>query len=472
MGKIDNISLFCSDPPAYYGQSLTKMQSQPREDYERLQLAALRLRFEQLRDAIPMVQKLADAEGVREINRVEDVIPLLFDHTMYKSYPPSFLHNNRFDQMTRWLNKLTTVDLSGFDASDCPTVDDWVVKLYERTPLNVVHTSGTTGLFSFLPRTKSNWDFFMRQYRVSVLQEFGKESPLAEYPLNIHAIYPYFRSGGGHLMLNDLYVKYICGGEERFHAAYPGRLSSNLLLLFSRMRAAAARGELDRFEISPDLMARRDEFVKLQETKDEHVAHFFDELSQKLRGERVFIQAVPAMLYQMAKTGLARGDRGLFARDSIIIAGGGAKGAVLPDNWDDYVKHYLGVDRVTQIFGMGEMITFFPLCEGGHYHVMPGILPFILDPETSKPLARQGRVTGRWAYYDLVSDAHWGGFISGDEVTMNWDAGCSCGRRTPYLEKSIRRYSEISKGGDKITCAATEAAYQEAMDFLIAADAR
>jgi hypothetical protein len=79
-------------------------------------------------------------------------------------------------------------------------------------------------------------------------------------------------------------------------------------------------------------------------------------------------------------------------------------------------------------------------------------------------------VTGRWAFYDLAVDTHWGGFISGDEVTMNWDGGCSCGRATPYLEQTIGRYSDKSKGGDKITCAATETAYQEAMDFLIAAE--
>jgi hypothetical protein len=310
----------------------------------------------------------------------------------------------------------------------------------------------------------------MDQYRVSILQQFGKETPLEDYPLDMHALYPYFRSGGGHLLLNDLYVKFICGSEDRFHAAYPGRLSSNLLLLFSRMRAAGARGELDRLEISPDLLARRDEFIKLQETKDEHIARFFDEMSQKLRGERVFIQAVPSMLYQMAKTGLDRGEKGLFASNSIVVSGGGAKGAILPDDWPEYVKAFVGTEHVHQIYGMGEMLVYFPLCDHGHYHVMPGIIPFILDPETSQPLARHGRVTGRWAHFDLVSDSHWGGFITGDEVTMNWDGGCPCGRSTPFLDKQIQRYSDKSKGGDKITCAATEAAYQEAMDYLVSAE--
>ena len=237
------------------------------------------------------------------------------------------------------------------------------------------------------------------------------------------------------------------------------------------MRAAAAKGELDRLEISPELRAKRDEFIKLMETRDEHVARFFDEISKTLRGERVFIQAVPGMLYQMAKTGLERGDKGLFARNSLVVSGGGAKGSVLPDNWEDYVKEYLGVDRVATIFGMGEMLFSFPLCDHGHYHAVPGIIPFVLDPETSQPLPRKGKVTGRYAHYDLGADAHWGGFITGDEVTINWDEPCPCGRTSPYLYKTIRRYSEISKGADKITCAATQDAYQDAMEFLVSAEA-
>ncbi|MET0984243.1 MAG: hypothetical protein ABW034_02440, partial [Steroidobacteraceae bacterium] len=88
------------------------MHTQPREELDKLHLAALQSRFAQLRDAIPMVKKLADAEGIHEIKELEAVIPLLFDHSMYKSYPPSMLHQGRFDQMTRWLNKLTAIDLS------------------------------------------------------------------------------------------------------------------------------------------------------------------------------------------------------------------------------------------------------------------------------------------------------------------------------------------------------------------------
>lgn len=461
---------FCQDYLGYYGYSLDRMNTQPRAEREQVQLDALKLRFRQLRDTIPMLKKLADGEGIDEINELNDVLPLLFDHTMYKSYPASLLHNNQFGKLTQWLNKLTSIDLSDFDASDCQGVDDWMTALYERTPLNLQHTSGTSGVFSFLPKTKAGYRNFFDQYRVSILQKFGENSELQEFPLNLDVIYPYFRSGNGHLKLNELYVENIAGGEERFHALYPGRLSSDVLLLSSRIRVASARGELDSLEIRPDLLARREEFVELEANREENLSKFFDHLGVALKGKKIFMQATPGMLYQTAEAGLQRGFRNVFAPDSIIVAGGGAKGVPLPLDWVDIVREYTGADRVIQLYGMSELLTFNPICEHDHYHILPGTIPFILDPETSRPLPREGTVIGRWAHFDLVADTWWGGFISGDEVTMHWDDQCPCGRLTPYLDKNIQRLSEKRGGDDKITCAATQDTYQEAMDFLVNVD--
>jgi hypothetical protein len=386
---------------------------------------------------------------------------------MYKSYPSSVLYNNQFDKLTDWLNKLTSINLSGFDAKRCRNVDEWLIALEEQTPLYVPHTSGTSGTFSFLPRSKKEWDHFMHQYVVTVMQQFGKETPPEKLPLNLHGIYPYYRSGGGHLILNNLYVKYFCGGDEsRFHAAYPGRLDSDILLLGARIRKAASMGELDRLQIDPQLLARREEFMKQEEQKADHVARFFEQMNHELRGERVFLQAIPSMLYNMAEAGLKRGDKGLFARDSIVVAGGGAKGAILPPNWYEIVEEYVGAP-VNRIYGMGEMVHHWQQCSHDNYHLPPGVIPYILHPVTSQPYPRTGVVTGRMAHYDLVVDTMWGGFITGDEVTMHWDDPCGCGRSTPFIEPKVQRYSEKTGAEDKITCAATAESYTEAMDFLI-----
>ena len=45
----------------------------------------------------------------------DDVVPLLFPHTVFKSYPASLLDKKRFDLMTKWLGKVTSYDLSRVD---------------------------------------------------------------------------------------------------------------------------------------------------------------------------------------------------------------------------------------------------------------------------------------------------------------------------------------------------------------------
>ena len=83
-------------------------------------------------------------------------------------------------------------------------------------------------------------------------------------------------------------------------------------------------------------------------------------------------------------------------------------------------------------------------------------------------LPRSGTQTGRFACFDMLPDTYWGGLVTGDEVTMaGWDEPCDCGRRSPYLHGTIRRFSEIQGGDDKINCAGAPEAHDRAMDFLL-----
>ncbi len=90
-----------------------------------------------------------------------------------------------------------------------------------------------------------------------------------------------------------------------------------------------------------------------------------------------------------------------------------------------------------------------------------------LDPETSKALPREGVQTGRAAFYDLLNESHWGGVISGDEITIDWDTPCQCGRSSVHIAHDIMRYSE--KEGvedDRISCSATQQVNDEVVNFM------
>ena len=69
--------------------------------------------------------------------------------------------------------------------------------------------------------------------------------------------------------------------------------------------------------------------------------------------------------------------------------------------------------------------------------------------------------------YDVLLKAHWGGVISGDEVTIDWDLQCPCGQTSVAFEHDIIRYSEkLGVDDDRITCAATHEVHNEAVEFM------
>ncbi|OBE95646.1 hypothetical protein [Mycobacterium sp. 852002-10029_SCH5224772] len=463
------LSEFMNDPISFFGHSYTRMHSIGRRELEELQRQAMRIRFAEHYRSIEILRKLADRLGISALDRFDDVVPLMFSHTAFKSYPAALIDKKRFDLMTQWLDKLTSYDLSGVDTTGCAGIDDWIDRLDEQTPLEVITSSGTTGTISILPKDKRGAEEGMVLWKICLFQTFGQEPTEAELNPSVDVVWPNFASGKlGHLRIANMIKRGFTGGDEtRFHALYPGAIDTDLMFLASKMRAAASRGELDRLEVDPALAARKDEFIAMQARQADDMEAFFTRLSDQLRGKRVFMLGTYHLMYDIAKAGLQRGVRNVFAPDSAILTGGGMKGVALPDDFMDVIKEFLGVDRIQVGYGFSESSTFHWGCSQGRYHVAPWVIPFVLDPDTSEPLPRTGIQTGRAAVYDILLRAHWGGVISGDEVIINWDLRCPCGQVSVAFEPEITRYSE--KQGvddDRITCAATQEVHNEAVNFM------
>ena len=428
------------DPIQFFGQSYTQMHTIGRAELEDLQRQAMAIRFQQHHRSIEMLRKLADRLGITELTEFNDVVPLMFSHTAFKSYPPMLIDKKRFDLMTKWLDKLTSYDLSNVDAQGCKSIDDWIDLLDEQTPLQVITSSGTTGTISILPKDKRGAIDGMVLWKICLFQTFGQEPTDEELNPNVDVIWPNFASGKlGHLRIAQMIKQGFTGGDEsKFHP-----------------------------EIDPALAARKDEFIAMQLRQPQELDAFFAKLAETLKGKRVFMTSAYPQMYEIAKAGLERSVTNVFAKDSAILTGGGMKGVALPPDFMRIITEFLGVDKIQEGYGFSESSTFHWACEEGRYHVMPWVIPFILDPDTSAPLPRTGRQTGRAAVYDILLRAHWGGVISGDEVTIDWDLQCPCGRSSVAFEKDIIRYSE--KQGvedDRITCAATQEVQNEAIDFM------
>jgi len=457
-----------NDPYEHFGYHNTKIHTMPRDEVEQVQLAAMNLRLAERREQVQMLAKLAEGQGIDAVGHIDELAPLLFPHDMYKSYPISLLSKQKFTKLNQWLTKLTRYHPEEVDVSECDSIDSWLTKLRDETPLDVGASSGSSGTCSFYPKSKRDYFLSMMGMRVQLAQKFGEDPKPGDIEDKIHAIIPLYKDGHASM---GAFGKYSCevfakGDPAFWHYCFDFKLSQDLMWLAARLRAAQAKGDVSKVDVPASLLARREEWEKSQKEMPGQQLAFVQRMVKELAGERVFVMSTSNLLYAVAKRGLEEGITGVFAPDSVFMGGGGAKGVPLPDDLEEVVCKFFNTPRMISSYGMTEMNSFSVQCEHDRYHVLPWVTIYLLDLETGQPLPRKGKQTGRASFFDMTADSCWGGLVTGDVVTVDWDLQCECGRTTYALEKKISRVSEIQGGEDKISCAATPQAQAEAMDFL------
>ncbi|MCB1687336.1 MAG: hypothetical protein KDI33_02570, partial [Halioglobus sp.] len=335
----ESATAFIEDPLAFFDMSYTKMHSVPRDILQALQTEALKQRFHYCRDRIPMLTKLADRQDITELHAIDDVLPLLFEHTIYKSYPGFLLEKSEYDKLTRWLDRLTPYDLSGVDCSGCTTIHDWMDRIAAQTELDPITSSGTTGTMSFTPKDRKDWrTFILGGFRIQLLQTFGQ--PPSEEDLNgkLHVCWPTHSNGHTAFYRSPMYYKeyFAMGSDAHFHPMMESPGDTDLMYLAARLRAAQARGD-SRVNVPDSLLARRSELEAEERERPARVKAWIDDLVDNLQGERVFIMAPAPLIYDVAKEALAEGRKCNFAPNSSVTAGTGGKNAKMPDDWEQVV---------------------------------------------------------------------------------------------------------------------------------------
>lgn len=427
-------------------------------------------RFNELRPNIPFLDKLAKEHGIDKVQEVDDILPLLFAHTVYKSYPMSYLERNRFDRLTKWLSGLTATDLSHIDASAVESIDDWIDLLDKESPLMVLHSSGTTGKLTFLPRTELQ-SRQMGTIAANILRDwngpYSRPDMIKNHRPIISAGYRY--GAGTAQRMAGIQVELYAGGDDNALFLYPDRrLSADLYSLAGRIRVAEAKGELGALEISPALLRRREEFMELEQQRPQDMAKFLEAARIRFAGKDIYVGGIYGMIYDWAVDALSQGHKRVFGPDSFLSCGGGMKGRVFPDGWRETIKEFLGFSTFNETYAMTESMCMATLCSAGKFHLPPMTIPFLLDPKTGKLLPRKDGTTGRYAFMDLLPDNYWAAMITGDKVTMGgWDKTCECGRTGCYVEQDISRYSAAEGGDDKVLCSGAPEAHDKAMAFLI-----
>jgi hypothetical protein len=456
------VSLLPDNPGAWTYRPFKELYAVPREEREKLQLEAVRINFDRMRDRIPALKKLADRQGVERIDRIEDVLAVCLDHRVLKNYPIQIIENRDFPKLTNWLDKLTAHDLTRVDLTGITTIEEWLGRL-EAYGMLVTYSSGTTGKLSFVPRS---WDEF-GPWRAHFFNVNHACSGVDPHTTKLETFFPGYR-GGYQTMLKmmSLFNVEMAGGAEHYHTLYDSHIPADLMALSGRLQSAEDKGEVASLGLDPALLDQRRRMLEQGRRREQDMELWFGKLIDQFRGKRVKIGGTFADLYRVAKAGLDKGMTCDFAPGSIMIGGGGMKGYKdAPDDWEEQVKHFFGVAKLGNQYGFSECIGNAPLCEAGFFHFLPYTVPLLMDAE-GKALPREGVQKGRLALVDPIPTSYWGGFVSGDEVTMHWEEDCPCGWGGPRAAKTIRRFAESEGGDDKITCAGSQAAYNEFMEFV------
>jgi hypothetical protein len=320
---------------------------------------------------------------------------------------------------------------------------------------------------SFFPKSKRDYRHSVTLLRMQLTQAFGEEPDPAAFDEPYHVLTPFYRDGHSTVSrLPAYFLEIFCKGDERLlHTALPFKASADLLWLAARLRAAQAKGDAGRIDVPESLLARRGEWERLQAEMPQLQSDFIQRMIPELAGERVLALGITGMFFEIARNGLEAGASAAFAPGSAVVGGGGGKGVVLPDDAEQVICRFFGVERLRDSYGMTEQNFYLNSCERGRFHVPPWVVVLLLDGESGQPLPREGVQTGRASFFDVSQDGAWGGIVSGDRISVDF-APCGCGRSTLHLDKKIQRFSELQGGDDKITCAATPAAQDEALGFL------
>ncbi len=418
----------------------------PAADLLDLQLRAVGEQLEQRRGSIPVIDQRASEAGVTKPSCLQDLVPLLLPHHVYKSYPQSFVDKGRWDGMNRWYGTLSALDHEDIDCSDVADVDGWIDAM-DAAGRGMFVTSGTTGKAGFLPisdRDKArNTDVGTASF--ANFFRFAEGARLATFILAA-------AQGPQKTVNANRNIAATWGDPDATYWLFEGGDSVATTNRLGAIRTASNNGSVrpeDLAAVQAVQLAKRDEFER-------GMARIADRIADHLDGP-ILLKGFWSQMVQLVDLLQARGVQpGSLAPGSFVFTGGGKKADSLPEGFEEKVRSFFAGTRVGQLYAMSEVVHQSYPCAADHYHLPAGLMPILLDESGEQAIERvDGVMEGRLALHEFALRDRWGGVISSDWVTIDF-APCACG----LASASILDVRRITQGADdKLTCAGTIDAY-------------
>ncbi|HEX8055555.1 MAG TPA: hypothetical protein VF481_02750 [Novosphingobium sp.] len=428
----------------------------PYAEVRDLQVAAMNEKLQEQVGKIRLVKFRAEEAGIDAIAKLEDVVPLLLPHTAYKSYPESFLIEEKWDKLTKWLGTVSTYPVSDTDLVGIADVDEWIERL-EAAGHPVSCSSGTTGKSAMLIASDADLEWTSWDSVVACAWGTGiapaqdrhvfAMAPVAAVPRNLR-------------IMDALQQAFGKPDATLFRYPVPPITVGSITRMIA-LRKAIADGTA-----RPNELAEYEEVGAAREKALEDAIGITVDALIAVRHEKLFLTGLWGNLYKVAA---AMRERGFTAKDfhpeNMMYVGGGLKREQLPPDYREFVRETFNVEpnRNFQLYGMQELGSVKVRCfEGGRYHLPPWMvcLPLNKEADALLPIG-SGEIECRAGFFDLSLDGRWGGVITGDRIEVDFGP-CACGAATPSIKDNIVRYADL-EGDDKIGCAGTIDAYVRGM---------
>ena len=439
-------------------QLMSMVRAEDRFDYDPreirgVQIAALDERFQERRDAIKLLAMRARDAGATAITEIADIVPLLFPHTAYKSYPESFLIDEKWDRLTKWLNTVSPHPIE-IDTAGIVDVDEWIARM-EAKGHYVSASSGTTGKSAMLIASEQD----MAWSQVDTVGVFSWGSGVAPAADRLQVGVAPVAAVPRNRKIAEAQAAAF-GNPEWPRWNYPvppitvGALTQQIV-----MRKKIADGT-----------ARPDEVAAFEATSRERAALIEQAIPKTAdflianRAKKLLVSGLWTGLHAVARAVRDKGYSATdFNPDNAMYVGGGLKRAQLPADYQQFVHETFAIPagRHFQNYSMQELNSGMPKCgDDGRYHVPPWIVPMILDKDGDRLIEHDwdGEIEGRAAFFDLSLDGRWGGVITGDRISLDYRPCPHCGNRGASIRDDIARFADL-EGDDKIGCAGTVDAY-------------
>ena len=412
-----------------------------------LQLRAAQELLEERIAQVPLLARRVASLNLTRLERFEDLVPLLFAHTTYKSYPQALIDQGKWDRLLAWLRTVAAFDPCGIDMHGVENIDQWIDRLWAGG-FEILATSGSSGRCSLIPRGPADRAVQRRQLQHAMA--WGGLMPGERRAF--FALAPRRGPNMFIVVLEMLAEMYARPDAIHYLSDVPLKVSevSRAAQLRKRMADGAAQpGEIEAFE--RELAERgRAGAAALERLADVLVAH---------RREPVYVSGQWAqhlsIIARARELGVGDGE---FHPRSYVAAGGGVKAIKLPPDYKEQVRRFYGAVLSGRQYGMTEISQLSPACAHGRYHVPPAVVVLLVDGPGEALLNREeGVATGRFAFLDLAVQGRWGGLIAGDRVEVDFSR-CACGRIGPTIADTIERWAPPGED-DYIGCAGTLESY-------------